>query len=51
MVESFDREYLAALMAWSGGNVSQAARRAGMDRIHLHRLLQRYGLRVAAGRR
>ncbi len=43
-VEAFDRAYLTALIAWSDGNVSQAARRAGMDRIHLHRLLQRYGL-------
>jgi transcriptional regulator with GAF, ATPase, and Fis domain len=50
-IEAFDRAYLTDLLAWSGGNVSQAARRAGMDRIHLHRLLQRYGLRVPAARR
>ncbi|MFO0555590.1 MAG: sigma 54-interacting transcriptional regulator [Polyangiaceae bacterium] len=50
-VEAFDRAYLGALLRWSNGNVSQAARRAGMDRIHLHRLVQRYGLRVAANRR
>lgn len=43
-VEAFDKSYLTALLDWSGGNVSQAARRAGMDRIHLHRLIQRYGL-------
>ena len=43
-VEVFDKSYLTALLDWSGGNVSQAARRAGMDRIHLHRLIQRYGL-------
>jgi transcriptional regulator with GAF, ATPase, and Fis domain len=45
-VEVFDRSYLTALLGWSGGNVSQAARRAGMDRIHLHRLIQRYGLQT-----
>ncbi len=50
-VTAFDRAYLGALMAWSNGNVSQAARRAGMDRIHLHRLVQRYGLRLTAGRK
>jgi transcriptional regulator with GAF, ATPase, and Fis domain len=50
-IESFDRAYLGALLTWANGNVSQAARRAGMDRIHLHRLLQRYGLRLAAARR
>ncbi|NUP10206.1 MAG: sigma 54-interacting transcriptional regulator [Polyangiaceae bacterium] len=50
-IEAFDQAYLTALNAWSGGNVSQAARRAGMDRIHLHRLLQRYGIRGATLRR
>ncbi|HVY49573.1 MAG TPA: sigma 54-interacting transcriptional regulator, partial [Minicystis sp.] len=44
VVEAFDRAYLTALIGWSSGNITQAARRAGMDRIHLHRLLQRYGL-------
>jgi transcriptional regulator with GAF, ATPase, and Fis domain len=44
VVETFDRTYLTALIGWSNGNVTQAARRAGMDRIHLHRLLQRYGI-------
>jgi transcriptional regulator with GAF, ATPase, and Fis domain len=44
VIEQFDRAYLTALIAWSEGNVSQAARRAGMDRIHLHRLLQRYAI-------
>jgi DNA-binding NtrC family response regulator len=47
---AFDRSYLGALIRWSGGNVSLAARRAGMDRIHLHRLLQRQGLKVPPAR-
>jgi transcriptional regulator with GAF, ATPase, and Fis domain len=51
VIEAFDRAYLSALLTWSGGNVSQASRRAGMDRIHLHRLLQRYGLRTVGNRR
>ncbi len=45
LVETFERRYLSELLEWSGGNVSQAARRSRIDRIHLHRLLQRYGLR------
>lgn len=45
LVSSFERKYIKALLEWSGGNVSRAARKAGMDRINLHRLLQRYGLR------
>ncbi len=45
VVEAFERAYLSALVAWSRGNVSLAARKAGMDRIHLHRLLQRHGVK------
>ena len=41
----FEREYLEQLLATHGGNVSAAARTAGVDRIHLYRLLWRAGLR------
>jgi DNA-binding NtrC family response regulator len=39
------REYLIALMTEFGGNVTEAAKRAGMERESLHRLLKRYGVR------
>jgi DNA-binding NtrC family response regulator len=39
------REYLIALMQELGGNVTEAARRAGMERESLHRLLKRYEVR------
>ena len=39
------REYLIALMREFGGNVTEAAPRAGMERESLHRLLKRYGVR------
>jgi DNA-binding NtrC family response regulator len=39
------REYLVALMAEFGGNVTRAAERAGMERESLHRLLRKHGLR------
>jgi two-component system response regulator AtoC len=39
------REYLVALLAEFGGNVTRAAERAGMERESLHRLLKKYGLR------
>jgi DNA-binding NtrC family response regulator len=39
------REYLIALMTELRGNVTEAAKRAGMERESLHRLLKRYGVR------
>jgi two-component system response regulator GlrR len=40
-----ERRYLAQLLAVHGNNVSAAARAAGIDRVHLHRLLAKVGLR------
>jgi transcriptional regulator with PAS, ATPase and Fis domain len=40
-----ERRYLEQLLAAHGNNVSAAARVAGVDRVHLHRLLSRVGLR------
>ncbi len=45
LIESFEKRYLLALLAWSENNVSKAARKAKIDRMYLHRLLQHYGLR------
>jgi DNA-binding NtrC family response regulator len=45
-IVAFERRYVEALMAWSSGNVSKAARRANMDRMNLYRILQRSGLRT-----
>ena len=39
-----EREYLVNLLRMSGGNVTQAAERAGVSRQGLHRILQRHGL-------
>jgi two-component system response regulator HydG len=39
------REYLMALMRELRGNVTEAAKRAGMERESLHRLLKRYGVK------
>lgn len=44
-VELFEARYLAQLLEAHGGNVTAAARAAGVDRVHLHRLLARSGLR------
>ena len=40
-----ERRYLEQLLVLHGNNVSAAARAAGIDRVHLHRLLARVGLR------
>jgi DNA-binding NtrC family response regulator len=48
LIESFERRYLEELLKWSQGNVSRAARKANLDRMYLHRLLQRHGLRRGA---
>jgi DNA-binding NtrC family response regulator len=42
----FERAYLVALLDAVKGNVSEAARRAGVDRNHIHRLIKKHGLRA-----
>ena len=44
-IRAFEQEYLHRLLAETDGNVSAAARRAGVDRTHLYRLLWRNGMR------
>lgn len=44
LLEAFEREYTRAVLARAEGNVSQAARVAGIDRVYLHRLIRKYGL-------
>ncbi len=48
IIADFERRYLRALLAWAQGNVSKAARKANLDRMYLHRLLQRHGIRRGA---
>ena len=44
LVRAWEREYLTGLLRRTGGNVSEAARRAGIDHVHLYRLLRKHGL-------
>lgn len=44
MIEAFEREYVRALLSKHDGNVSKAARVAGIDRVYLHRLIKKYAL-------
>ena len=43
-IERFQRRYVEELMTQADGNVSAAARKAGMTRAALHRILKRLGL-------
>jgi two-component system response regulator FlrC len=43
-VEAFRRELLRATLAESGGNQAEAARRLGLQRTYLARLVRKYGL-------
>jgi DNA-binding NtrC family response regulator len=45
LISEFERKYLEQLMAWAGGNVSRASRKAKLDRMYLHRLLHRYAIK------
>ncbi|AKF81290.1 ATPase AAA [Myxococcus fulvus 124B02] len=44
-VDDFERRYLRALLEKHQGKVAQAAVTAGMDRVHLYRLLRRHGIK------
>lgn len=44
-VQHVERQYLERLLAAHANNVSAAARVAEVDRVHLHRLLAKHGLR------
>jgi DNA-binding NtrC family response regulator len=44
VVEEYERAYLRALGRECGWNISEMARRAGMDRMSIHRMIQRLRL-------
>ncbi len=44
VIDAFERRYLELLLEATGGNVSEAARRAKLDRMSIHRALARHQL-------
>jgi DNA-binding NtrC family response regulator len=44
---SFERDYLIHLLKRHDGNISQAAKSAGVDRKTIHRLVKKYGIRAS----
>ena len=44
LVTEFERRYIRRLLAEHGGNISAAARVAGIDRMSIHKMLNRLGI-------
>ena len=49
-VKSFERLYVEGLLAETGGNISDAARRAGLDRSNFRRVLTKHDVDASAFR-
>jgi DNA-binding NtrC family response regulator len=47
-INEASRHYLRDVIEQAGGNISQAARAAGLNRTYLYELLRRYGIQVQA---
>jgi transcriptional regulator of acetoin/glycerol metabolism len=45
LTDQFERRYLQRVLDETGGNVAEAARRAGVDRVTIFRGIRRFGLR------
>ena len=43
LIDGFERAYVRAVIAACNGNMTKAARMAGIDRMYLHRLVQKHG--------
>src|SRR4029453_15492144 len=48
-LQAFAQGYLTDLLRRHGGNISQAAKTAGVDRKTLHRLLAKHGIKACPG--
>jgi two-component system nitrogen regulation response regulator GlnG len=44
LITAWERDYVTQLLKRSGGNVSQAAREGGIDRVYLHRLMKKHAI-------
>jgi transcriptional regulator of acetoin/glycerol metabolism len=44
LLAKFDRQFLTRVIVRAGGNLSKAARQAGIDRTTFYRLMERHGL-------
>jgi len=44
LLAKFDKQFLQRVISRAGGNLSKAARLAGIDRTTFYRLMERHGL-------
>ncbi|MBL8957634.1 MAG: sigma 54-dependent Fis family transcriptional regulator [Myxococcaceae bacterium] len=44
LVAGLEREYLTKLLEACGGNITEASRRSGINRVHIHELIRRLGV-------
>jgi DNA-binding NtrC family response regulator len=44
LIAAWERDYVTQLLKRTGGNVSQAAREGGIDRVYLHRLMKKHAI-------
>jgi DNA-binding NtrC family response regulator len=44
LISAWERDYVSQLLKKTNGNVSQAAREGGIDRVYLHRLMKKHGI-------
>lgn len=44
-IAAFERNFIRDLLECNDNNVTHSARSAGMDRVYLHRLMRRHGIR------
>jgi two-component system response regulator GlrR len=51
VIRAFEERYLRALLPRNGNNISASASAAGLDRVHLLRLLDKYSLRTRGAAR
>ena len=47
LVDAFEKQYLQAMLRATRGNISEAARRAQIDRMHLYKLITQHHLHPA----
>jgi DNA-binding NtrC family response regulator len=50
-LEQFERDYTTRLLEETGGNVAKAARRAGVNRATMFRIIGKHGLRKSRAAR